>query len=116
MPIVYVVSETKQHNISSALSFGEVKVLLPPMAQIAFSPAPTVRRISRGLEKFNDDDYLLLIGDPTAIGSACAVAAARNNGRFKCLKWDKHEKRYIPIAIDLFQKGEFDVEEFNEYL
>ena len=116
MPTVYVVSETTQHNISSALSFGEVKTLLPPMAQVAFSPAPTVRRISRGLEKFNDDDYLLFIGDPTAIGIACAVAAARNNGRFKCLKWDKHEKRYIPIAIDIFQNGEFDVEEFNEYI
>ena len=111
MPIVYVVSETNQHNISSALSFGEIKVLLPPMAQVAFSPAPTVRRISRGLEKFNGDDYLLFIGDPNAIGIACAVAVARNNGRFRCLKWDKHEKRYIPIAIDLFQKGEFDVEE-----
>ena len=116
MPIVYVVSETIQHNISSALSFGEVRVLLPPMAQVAFSPAPTVRRILRGLEKFSDNDYLLCIGDPTAIGIACAVAAARNNGRFKCLKWDRHEKRYIPVAIDLFQKGEFDVEEFNEYL
>ena len=111
MPIVYVVSETNQHNISSALSFGEIKVLLPPMAQVAFSPAPTVRRISRGLEKFNGDDYLLFIGDPTAIGIACAVAVARNNGRFRRLKWDKHEKRYIPIAIDLFQKEEFDVEE-----
>jgi len=113
---VYVVSETAQHNISSALSFGEVKTLLPPMAQVAFSPAPTVRRILRGLEKFNDEDYLLCIGDPTAIGIACAVAAARNNGRFKCLKWDRHEKRYIPVAVDIFQKGEFDVEEFNEYV
>jgi hypothetical protein len=115
VPKVYVVSEG-QHNISSALSYGEIVTLLPPMAQIAFSPAPTVRRLQRKLEKFCDDDYILLIGDPTAIGIACAVAAARNNGRFKCLKWDKHEKRYIPIFIDLFQKGEFDVEEFNEYV
>ena len=111
MPTVYVVSETAQHNISSALSFGEIKPLLPPMAQVAFSPAPTVHRILRGLEKFSDNDYLLCIGDPTAIGIACAAAAACNDGRFKCLKWDKHEKRYIPVAIDLFQKGEFDVEE-----
>lgn len=115
MAIVYAVSEG-QHNISSALDYGEIKTLLPPQAQIAFSPAPTVRRLQRKLEKFCDDDYLLLIGDPTAIGIACAVAAARNSGRFKCLKWDRHEKRYIPIAVDLFQKGEFDVEEFNEYV
>lgn len=116
MSIVYVISETTQHNISSALDFGQIKTLLPPGSQVSFSPAPTVRRLQRGLEKFSDDDYLLCIGDPTAIGIACAVAASRNNGRFKVLKWDKHEKRYIPIAIDLFQKGEFDVTEFNEHI
>ena len=115
MAIVYVVSES-QHNISSALDFGEVKTLLPPAAQVAFSPAPTVRRIQRGLSTFSDEDYLLCIGDPTAIGIACAVAASKNRGRFKCLKWDRNERRYIPISIDLFQKGEFDVQEFNEYI
>jgi len=34
------------------------------------------------------------------------MAAAKNNGRFKCLKWDKREKRYVPVEIDLFKKGE----------
>jgi hypothetical protein len=60
------------------------------------------------LEKFSYEDYLLLIGDPSAIGIACAVAASKNNGRFKCLKWDKRERRYIPLEVDLFKKGEID--------
>jgi hypothetical protein len=105
---VYVVSETLQHNIASALDYGKIEVILPPNAQIAFSVAPTVRRIQRKLEKFTDADYLLLIGDPSAIGICCAVAAFKNNGRFKCLKWDKHERRYIPIEVDLHKKGESD--------
>lgn len=108
MPTVYVVSETLQHNIASALDYGKIEVILPPNAQIAFSVAPTVRRIQRKLEKFTDADYLLLIGDPSAIGICCAVAAFKNNGRFKCLKWDKHERRYIPIEVDLHKKGESD--------
>ncbi len=108
MPKVYVVSETTQHNIASALDYGQIETILPPNAQIAFSVVPTVRRIQRKLEKFSDEDYLLLIGDPSAIGIACAVAASRNNGRFKCLKWDKRERRYIPLEIDLFKKGEID--------
>ena len=108
MPTVYVVSETLQHNIASALDYGKIEVILPPNAQIAFSVAPTVRRIQRKLEKFTDADYLLLIGDPSAIGICCAVAASKNNGRFKCLKWDKHERRYIPIEVDLHKKGESD--------
>lgn len=108
MPKVYVVSETLQHNIASALDYGQIEIILPPNAQIAFSVVPTVRRIQRKLEKFTDEDFLLLIGDPSAIGIACAVAASRNNGRFKCLKWDKRERRYIPLEVDLFKKGEID--------
>jgi hypothetical protein len=108
VPKVYVVSETPQHNIVSALDYGQIETILPPNAQIAFSVVPTVRRIQRKLEKFTDEDYLLLIGDPSAIGIACAVAASKNNGRFKCLKWDKRERRYIPLEVDLFKKGELD--------
>jgi hypothetical protein len=100
MPTVYVVSETKQHNITGALNWGEIKVILPPNAQVAFSVEPTVARIKRMLANFGDEDYLLFIGDPTAIGIISAVAAHRNKGRFKCLKWDKFERRYIPIQID----------------
>ena len=105
-PIVYVIQETLHHNISGAMVYGAIELLLPDNAQISFSSVPTVRRIQRKLEKFSDADYLLLIGDPSAIGIACAVAAAKNNGRFKCLKWDKREKRYVPVEIDLFKKGE----------
>lgn len=107
MATVYVVSETNQHNISPALAYGNIETILPPNAQIAFSIAPTIRRIKRKLEKFCDDDYLLFIGDPTAIGVVSAVAASVNAGRYKCLKWDKFEKKYIPIQVDLFpKKGE----------
>jgi len=114
MAKVYVVSETGSHNISSAMDYGVIETVLPPNAQIAFSVTPTVRRIQRKLEKFTDEDYLLFIGDPTAIGIISAIAASKNNGRFKCLKWDKLERRYIPIQVDLFpQKGDSD--EFDEY-
>lgn len=108
MAKVFVIQETLQHNIASAQDFGTIEVILPPNAQIAFSTVPTIRRIQRKLEKFCDDDWLLLIGDPSAIGITCAIAAARNNGRFKCLKWDKRERRYIPVEVDLFKKGELD--------
>jgi hypothetical protein len=112
---VYVVSETGSHNITSAMNYGDIVTILPPNAQVAFSVYPTVRRIQRKLDVFTDEDYLLFIGDPTAIGIISAVAASKNNGRFKCLKWDKLEKRYIPIQVDLFpKKGEID--EFDEYV
>ena len=54
MSKVYVVSETT-HNIVSAQQYGEIVTILPPNTQIAFSPAPTVRRIKRALEKLKWD-------------------------------------------------------------
>jgi hypothetical protein len=69
------------------------------------------------VERIGYLDYLLFIGDPTAMSIVAVVAAQRNNGRFKCLKWDKRERRYIPIQIDFnnaFKKGESY--EFDEYV
>ena len=117
MPTVYAVSETSQHNISSALDFGNIVTILPPNAQVAFSVTPTIRRACRVLEDFGEEDYLLFIGDPAAMAIVSVIAAQKNNGRFKCLKWDKRERRYIPIQLDFnnaFKKGE--IHEFDEYL
>jgi len=61
-----------------------------------------------GILNFNDDDYLLLIGDPSAIGIACAIAATNNRGQFKCLKWDKREYKYYPVEVNLNERGEID--------
>lgn len=107
MPRVFVVSETGKHNISPAREFGEIVVILPPsQAQVAFSSGPTVARMTRVLRDFSDEDYLLFIGDPTAISILSALAASRNGGRYKCLKWDKQEAQYIPIQVDLFGRNE----------
>lgn len=103
LPKVFVVSETQKHNIIPAADFGDIEIVLPPnQAQVIFSSGPTVQRVKRALEDFCDDDYLLFIGDPTAISILAAVAAAKNSGRYKALKWDKQERRYLPIQIDLF--------------
>ena len=107
MPKVFVVSESQKHNIVPALDYGEIEIVLPPsQAQVVFSSAPTVQRMKRVLDGFSDEDYLLFIGDPTAIAIMASVAAAKNNGRYKCLKWDKQERRYLPIQVDLFNRGD----------
>ena len=103
MSKVFVVSESGKHNIAPALNYGEIVVVLPPnQSQVVFSSGPTVSRMKRVLESFSDDDYLLFIGDPTAIAIMATVSAAKNHGRYKCLKWDKQERRYLPIQVDIF--------------
>ena len=107
-PLVYVVQEMPNHDIAGAMKYGDPTVLLPSNVQIAFSTAPTIRLLKRKLRSFSDRDYLLLTGDPVAIGLACAVAAAYNSGRFSVLKWDRREKMYIPVKIDITENGERD--------
>jgi hypothetical protein len=99
--LVYVVQEVPNKNIVPAQRFGELKILLGP-GQVTFSPGPTVRALRRALREFTDKDYLLLIGDPVAIGLATSLAAEANQGRVQFLKWDKQERDYIPIKADCY--------------
>ena len=46
------------------------------------------------------------MGDPAIIAVAGAIAAKNNNGKFKVLKWDRDEKKYYDIEIDLRGKNE----------
>ena len=114
-PIVYVIQEisgTKEGrpkiNIMGAAQFGVFKFLLPELSQIIFSPGPLIFKLRKGLEKYKRRDFLLLTGDPAIIGVACSIVSDITNGKFKLLKWDKQERRYYPIAINLYEKGEID--------
>jgi len=104
---VFVVQESIGKNILSASEFGEIEVLLPP-GNIAFSSGPTVKRLKRNLRLFNDEDFLLLMGDPAAIAIASAVATQINNGRMNLLKWDRQERKYYPVKVDVYAGGSND--------
>ena len=113
--VVYVVQEipgTKtgnpKINIMAAAKYGEFKFLLPELSQIIFSPGPLIFKLRQGLKKFSRRDYLLLTGDPAIIGVACSIVSDMTTGRYKLLKWDKQERTYYPIEINLYEKGKID--------
>ena len=56
------------------------------------------------LKNYTEDDYLLLSGDPAIIGVVCALVSDTTNGKYKLLKWDRQEKTYYPIEVNIFQK------------
>ena len=80
---------------------GDLKVLLPDNKQIVLSSGPLTHKLKKELSTFCDDDYLLLIGDPAIIALAGAIASEMNRGKFKVLKWDRDEKKYYDLEIDL---------------
>ena len=109
--IVYVVQEipgtqagSPKINILGASQFGRMKFLLPEFSQIIFSPGPLIYKLRKNLKDFKKGDYLLLTGDPAIIGVACSIVSDITNGKFNLLKWDKQERKYYPIEIDLHQK------------
>ena len=117
LPIVYVIQEiagTKDGkpkiNILGAAEYGTFKFLLPELSQMIFSPGPLIFKLRKGLKDYNTEDFLLLTGDPAIIGVACSIVADITSGKFNLLKWDKQERKYYPIHINLFEKGDLDVQ------
>ena len=95
-------------NIMGASEYGSLKFLLPELSQIIFSPGPLIFKLRKVLRNFTSEDYLLLTGDPAIIGVACSIVSDITDGKYKLLKWDKQERRYYPININLYEKGEID--------
>ena len=115
LPIVYVIQEiagTKDGrpkiNIMGAAEYGTFKFLLPELSQMIFSPGPLIFKLRKGLKDYTREDFLLLTGDPAIIGVACSIVADITSGKFNLLKWDKQERKYYPIHINLFEKGDLD--------
>jgi len=113
--IVYVLQElpgTKagapKINIMSASKYGKFKFLLPEFSQIIFSPGPLIFKLRSLLKDYTEKDYLLLTGDPAIIGVACSIVSDMTNGKYSLLKWDKQDRMYYPIKINLHEKGEIN--------
>ena len=113
--IVYVIQEiagTKEGrpkiNIMGASEYGKFKFLLPELSQIIFSPGPLIFKLRKELKDYKTKDYLLLTGDPAIIGVACSIVSDMTNGKYNLLKWDKQERKYYPIEINLYERGKID--------
>mgnify|MGYP003117624953 FL=1 len=112
---VYVIQEiagstagAPKINIMGASQYGQFKFLLPEFSQMIFSPGPLIYKLRQGLKNFKKKDYLLLTGDPAIIGVACSIVSDITGGKYNLLKWDKQERKYYPIEINLYEKGEID--------
>ena len=107
-PTVFLIQENPYISVLSAAEYGTIVTLFESGSQIMFSPQPAIRKLKRKLRDFDDNDHLLMMGDPAAMGIACCVASDMNRGKFKILKWDKMQKRYYSVQVNLNEKGEID--------
>ena len=113
--IVYVIQEipgtqsgNPKINIMGAAKYGKIEFLLPEFSQLIFSPGPFVQKLKTLLKNASEDDHYLLSGDPAIIFALGMVVGDQFNGKAKILKWDRQEKTYYPLAINLHEKGKID--------
>jgi len=108
---VYIVQEPQRRDritgefvpafdLTPASIYGDLKVILPP-GNSMLSTAPMVAKLKYELRNFNDDDYLLAVGDPAAMTAAAAIAAKNNRGKYVLLKWDREARSYITLRIEI---------------
>ena len=111
MAVVYIPQEPRKRDqktgqwiqafdLSPAKKFGDLKVLLPH-GWLPIDTEPMLKNIQDGLKDFNSDDYLLAIGNPTAMVVAGVIAAQNNNGQIKMLYWDSKIKDYISVDFKM---------------
>lgn len=82
-------------DLSSAAKFGEPVVLLDGRAS-PFNPKQAAHDIAYGLRDMQEQDFLLLVGNPVFIGLA-SVAAAEHVDNLRFLVWSGKEQRYIIV-------------------
>ena len=97
-----------QINILSASDFGYLVICLPSTDNMLYSTAPFIRKMKKNLQDFRPDDYILCTGDPSIIGLSTAIVSDITQGQFNLLKWDRQERRYYPLMIDIYNKGEIE--------
>jgi len=109
---VFVIQQPfRDLDLSPALEYGRVEFLLedtdvhPRERQLKHDTWRAQAEMEFRLQRFHGDrDYLLLLGDPAAIGLATAIITKLNGGKFTLLKWDREQKKYYPVFVNL-RKG-----------
>jgi len=112
MSKVYLVQMPKRRNIvtgrmedardiSSASEYGEITQPLFPRFGASYFTQTDVHEVRKQLRDFGDDDCLLLLGDPAAIGLAVSLAAEVNRGCYSVLRWDRDRRQYMKLSFNL---------------
>ena len=111
MAVVYIPQEPRKRDaksgqwvtaidLSPAKKFGDLKVLLQHRS-LPIDIEPMSQNLKESLKDFSDDDYMLAIGNPTAMVLSAIIASQNNDGKLKMLYWDSKIKDYISVAFNV---------------
>lgn len=84
-------------DFSKAAAFGKLKEIIEEFDDLLFTDH-TSAKVAATLADFKPGDYLLAVGDPTAI-ALCAGILFRKHESINMLKWDRKTKSYIELEL-----------------
>jgi len=87
-------------NVHAATSFGAVVTLIPhDQVHAALVTHPTMNTLRRKLKDFNDEDFILPVGDITLVAMAVSIALDVNRRRAKLLRWSRERREYDVVEL-----------------
>ena len=99
---VYQTQFTPHLDTRAALEYGdEIKVLCENRGEPSIAPTRLVNDLKYKLKYYTELDYILPAGSPAVIAAAVCIAAKKTGGKVSLLLWDKNNKRYYPVDLDL---------------
>lgn len=87
-------------NILPAAQFGDFVVCWQGH-QLLTNTAWCIQQVRHAMKDATPHDYLLCIGDPSVIAICAIVFSQITGGRINILKWDRQEKEYYCVVIDV---------------
>lgn len=90
-------------DLTPASVFGELRFILRDWQNPFRDPTGTAGEVRRVLteENFTEEDWLLLVGNPSLIGIVAAQATLLTGGTLRMLQWDRPRHRYRPLEAQL---------------
>lgn len=99
MRTVYIVQDSPGKNLLPAKKFGKFQVLLS-LRDLKQSPDIILQKLGDRLIDIKENDYVLLIGDPLAIGLTMIVVLDLVN-KINVLKWDRRSYKYDVVEVEV---------------
>lgn len=93
------------YDLTPARQYGEIEVLLPS-GPVLLSTDNATRTLRAKLRDFTEGDHLLCLGDPVAIAAASAMVSDINGGVIPLLVWDRRQRQYMAIRVDIHRRAE----------
>lgn len=90
--LVYVSDKPGNKDISDAKRFGTLKGVFTNTRK-PYDANALIEQAHKSLKNFSDNDYLLMIGDPT-LSALCMTVASEYCDRILTLSWDRLDFNY----------------------